>query len=79
MLSYLKIVLVHQNWEEVARVKNKLGEMLQEDAMGITVRSRFKNNASDENASLYHAAREAKNRKNNLTSLKIGDKIGYYY
>ena len=66
---------MHQNWEGVARVKNKLGEMLQEDAMGITVRSRFKNNASDENASLYHAAREAKNSKNNLTSLKIGDKI----
>ena len=52
-----------------------MGKMLKEDAMGITVRSRFKNSTKDETASLYHAAREAKNNKNNLSSLKINGRV----
>ena len=56
--AYLKIVLQSKNWEEVARVKDKLGNMLKEDSVGYVIRSRFKNNASNENASLFHANKE---------------------
>ena len=60
LLSYLKLVFAEKNWEEVARVKEKLDIMLKADAMGVVIRSRFKQNSEDEKASLYHAARESK-------------------
>ena len=72
LLSYLKLVLAEKNWEEFARVRGKLDTMLKADAMGIVIRSRFKQNSEDEKASLFHAARELKNDKNNVKSLKIG-------
>ena len=75
LLSYLKLVLAKKNWEEVARVKEKLGTMLKEDALGVIIRSRFKQNTEDEKASLYHAAREAKNDRNNVTSLRVDGKV----
>ena len=75
LLSYLKLVLARKNWNEVARVKEQLDTMFKADAMGIVIRSRFKQNAEDERASLYHAAREAKNGKNNIGSLKIDGKV----
>ena len=75
LLSYLKLVLARKNWTEVARVKEKLDIMFKADAMGIVIRSRYKQNAEDERASLYHAAREAKNGKNNIGSLKIDGKV----
>ena len=50
--------------------------MLQEDAFGYVVRSRFKNNVSEEAASLFHANRELKNAKNNnIDSLKINNDV----
>ena len=50
--------------------------MLQEDAFGYIVRSIFKNNISEEAASLFHANREVKNAKNNnINSLKINDDV----
>ena len=65
-----------KNWLEVARVKTKLMDMLQEDAFGYVVRSRFRNNVSEESASLFHANREMINAKNNsLNSLKIDDNV----
>ena len=74
--AYLKIVLEDKNWMEVARVKTKLMDMLQEDAFGYVVRSRFKNNVSEEAASLFHANREMVNAKSNsLSSLKINNKV----
>ena len=75
LLSYLKIVLTEKNWEEVARVRKKLDRMMKEDAFGVVIRSRFKQNSEDEKASLYHAAREAKNDKNNVNSLKVDGKV----
>ena len=72
LLSYLKLVLAEKNWEEDARVREKLDTMLKADAMGVVIRSRFKQNSEEEKASLFHAAREAKNDKNNVSSLKIG-------
>ena len=71
LLAYLKAVLVRKNWDEVARVKEELDTMLLADAMGVVIRSRFQQNSEREKASLYHAAREAKNDKNNLSKLKI--------
>ena len=74
--AYLKIVLGDKNWGEVARVKTMLKDMLQEDAFGYVVRSRFKNNISEEAASLFHANKEVKNAKNNnINSLKINDNV----
>ena len=54
----------------MARVKEKLDTMLKADAMGVVIRSRFKQNSEDEKASLYHAARKSKNDKNNVNTLK---------
>ena len=43
-----------------------------EASAGCIIRSRFKNNASNEVASLYHANKEIKNsKKNSLNKLKI--------
>ena len=66
LLSYLKLVLADKEWDEVARVKGKLTSMLQADAQGVVVRSRFQQNAGNEKASLFHAAREFKNKRNNI-------------
>ena len=70
-LSYLKLVLFEKNWQEVARVKELLDTMLKADTLGVVIRSRFKQNSEDEKASLYHAAREVKNNKNNVNALKV--------
>ena len=71
-LAFLKIALVKKDWHEVIRVKGKLHDMLQEDAFGYVVRCRFRNNASEEVASLFHANKEVKNaNKNKIKSLKI--------
>ena len=71
LLSYLKIVLNHKNWDEVARVREELKMMFLEDSMGFIVRSRHKQNAEEEAASLYHAAKEVRSDKNNIKALKI--------
>ena len=73
-LAYLKIALLDKNWTEVVRVKGVLVEMMQEDAYGYVVRSRYQNNAAEEIASIFHANKEIKNSsKNNIQSLKIGN------
>ena len=38
-LAYLKMVLARKDWGEVSRVKGRLENMLQEDALGYVVRS----------------------------------------
>ena len=75
LFSYLKVALSDKNWNDVAMIKEKLNTMLKEDAMGVVVRSRFKQNAEEEKASLYHAAREVKNAKNNISRLKIDGNV----
>ena len=75
LLSYLKIVLKHKNWCEVARIKEELKIMNLEDAMGFVVRSRHSQNSEEEKASLYHAAREVKNNSNNIDALKVNGNI----
>ena len=70
--SYLKIALKLKNWREVTKVKKQLSDLLDEDTFGYVIRSRFKNNAADEMASLYHANQEMKNgKKNSINKLKI--------
>ena len=73
--SYLKILLEKKDWEEIGRVKEKLRLMLQEDATGFIVRSRYNQNLEEEQASLFHASKEVSNRKNNITKLKVSDQI----
>ena len=65
------IDLENNNWEQVARIKESLNQILNEDLMGFVVRSRFGQNLEEERASLFHAGREAKNKKNCVTSLKV--------
>ena len=75
LLSYLKIALEKKDWSEVSRIKSELESMLHSDLMGFIVRSRFKQNAEKERASLFHACMERKNGSNNLNSLKIDENI----
>ena len=71
-LAYLKLTLEKKDWKKVTRVKGVLKDILQEDAFGYVVRSRFQNNSSEEIASLFHANKEVKNaKKNSLNCLKI--------
>ena len=65
LFSYLKFVLKNGQWEEVARVKQQLKDILQEEAFGYVVRSRHKGSLEAEAASLYHVNRENKNFKKN--------------
>ena len=55
LLSYLKLVINQKNWDEVSRVRHELDVMLRSDLMGFIVRSRYKQNAEMERASLFHA------------------------
>ena len=74
LYSYLKVALKEKDWSEVVRVRQQLMEILQYEAMGFVVRSRFKENVETEQASLFHANRENKNfMKNNQNELKIGE------
>ena len=53
-------------------VKKQLSDQLDEDTFGYVIRSRFKNNASEEVTSIYHAGQEMKNvKKNSINKLKI--------
>ena len=76
LFSYLKLVMKSGDWVEVARVRQQLKEILQQETMGFVIRSRFKENAETEQASLFHANRENKNfSTNNHSKLKIGELI----
>ena len=54
LFAYLNVVLCQGNWSEVVRVRQQLKEILQQETMGFSVRSRFKENAETEKASLFH-------------------------
>ena len=72
VFSYLKIALKVKNWKEVSKVKKQISDLLDKDTFGYVIRSRFKNNASEEVTSLYHAGQEMKNvKKNSINKLKI--------
>jgi len=74
--AYLKVAIQSKNWQEIAKVKGILNDMLQEDLYGYVIRSRFQNNAAEESASLFHANRENNNGgRNNLQTLKINGNV----
>ena len=76
MFAYLKLVLESKNWVEVTRVRGILIKLIEEDSYGFIVRSKFRNNATNESASLFHANLEMKNgKKNSLSELKIEDEV----
>ena len=43
--------------------------------MGLVIRSKCQQNAEEEKASIYHAARKARNERNNISALKIDGSI----
>ena len=49
--------------------------MCLQDTFGILVRSRFQQNSEEEKGSLFHAARESKNERNNISALKSNNII----
>ena len=71
LLARLHQALKSRNWEEVARSREELNGILNMDARGFLVRSRFQQNAEDERSSVYHSARELKNNKQSVNALKI--------
>ena len=75
LLSCLKIALRQKSWREVARIKEELKLICLKESMGLLIRSKYNQNAEEEKASLYHAARESKNSRNNIESLKINGVI----
>ena len=76
MFAYLKVAQVNENWAEVVRVKQELSKIIDQEALGFVIRSRFQQNAEKEKASIYHANREMKNSKKcNLNQLKINGEI----
>ena len=76
LFSYLSVVLNLRDWGEVTRVRQQLKEILQQETMGFSIRSRFKENSETEQASLFHQNRENKNfYKNNHGELKISKKV----
>ena len=48
LLAYLQQVMIAKNWSEIAKVKEELKNMLNMDALGFVVKSRFKQNAEEE-------------------------------
>ena len=75
LLSMLKTVLAAGNRKEVTRIKEELKIIHLKRSYGLVIRSRFNQNAEEERASLYHAAKEATNDKNNISSLKINGAV----
>ena len=74
--AYLKTALNARHWEEFARIKEKINNMIMEDASGYVIIIRLKNNASTEAASLYHTNKEFKNsQKNSLKKIKINGSV----
>ena len=75
LLSYLKVVSIDKNWTEVARIKEEIKKMILQDSMGIVVRSRYQQISEEEKGSIFYAAREIKNSRNNISALKVNESI----
>ena len=74
--AYLKVCLKDRNWLEVSRTKLIIKKFMSAGASGYQIRSRSKDVATDEEASLFNANQEMRNAKLNcLDKLKINDTI----
>ena len=60
LFACLDLALQAEDWEEVAMLRERIRAILNYEATGFMVRSREKENAEEEEASLFHAARELK-------------------
>ena len=52
LFSYLNVVLRKREWKEVDRVRQEITEILQHEAMGFIVRSRYRENSETEVATV---------------------------
>jgi hypothetical protein len=77
LFSSLKIFLRHENWSEVARVKEELKKLLKYEMTGVKIRSRQGEYAEEETGSLYHYNKERKGTgSNNLKKMRFTNSEG---
>ena len=77
LYASLKMFLRHENWTEVARVKEELRRMLMYEMTGVKIRSRQGEYAEEEKGSIYHYNKEKKAAgRNNLVKLKFINEEG---
>ena len=76
LFALLRQATSRENWTLVAQTKEKLNIIIQQEAHGLVVRSRDKQNSEEEVASLYHLR---KINKGSLESLRVGQdcSVGY--
>ena len=60
LMVMLEAALEEKDWVEVAVARGRLKDIMREECMGFTVRSRFRENIETEKASLFHVNREKK-------------------
>ena len=77
LLALLNQALILKDWAEIGRIKEELDSMLKMDAIGFVIRSRFKQNAEEEKASIFHAAKEISNAKKSVSCLRINGVVEY--
>ena len=76
LFALLRVATRSENWTLVTQTKEKLQTIFNFEAHGLIIRSREKQNAEEESASLYHLS---KIPKSGLTSLKVSEDgvVGY--
>ena len=56
----LQHAIQNEDWEDVSYARSRLLQFYKEDSLGILIRSRYKESAENEKASLYYLNREVK-------------------
>ena len=56
-------------------MKGELHTMAVKNSLGLVIRSKCHQNIEEEKASIYHAARESGNVRNNISALNIGGSV----
>ena len=76
LVALLCVAIRQNDWLLVAQTKEKLQTVISYEAYGLVIRSRTKQNAEEETASLYHLG---KIHKSGLTKLKVSEDgiVGY--
>ena len=76
LVALIRVAIRQNNWLLVSQTKEKLQAIIAHEAFGLVIRSRTKQNAEEEAASLYHLG---KTHKTGLTKLKVSEDgvLGY--
>ena len=76
LLALLRVAVRKNDWKLMSQTKEKLQNLIANEAFGLVIRSRTKQNAEEEAASLYHLG---KAQKTGLNKLKVSDNgiVGY--